>query len=84
MYCNLLFLKEKIMKKQSQENFVKEYLLKTGYISRNFALSKRITRLAAIIHRLKKQKVFSTLSILSVPTNDDYTYVLMTKGNTDK
>ena len=72
------------MKKQSQDNFVKECLLETGYISRNYALSKRIIRLAAIIHRLRKQKVFGTLSIISVPTDDDYTYVLKPKENTDK
>ena len=84
MYCNLLFLKEKIMKKQSQENFVKECLLEIGYISRNFALSKRITRLAAIIHRLKNQRAFSTLSILTVYNNDDYIYMLKRKENTTK
>lgn len=72
------------MKKQSQESFVKEYLLKTGSISRNYALSKKITRLAAIIHRLKKRKVFSALSVLTVSDNNDYFYIIKCKEDTTK
>ena len=69
------------MKKQSQENFVKEILLQTGSITRNFALENNITRLAAIIHRLKKQniKCIAKNTDLTVYGHNDFIYILKNK-----
>jgi len=41
------------MKKQTQEAFVYAQLKSKGKISRNFCLSKYISRLGAIIHTLR-------------------------------
>lgn len=41
--------------KQTQTQIVREQLLKDGSVSRNWALSLRITRLAAIIQNLQEE-----------------------------
>lgn len=64
------------MKRQSQENFVKEYLFNNECITRNYALSCSITRLGAIMHKLKKQGIAYTSNYIYVNNKKDFIYVL--------
>lgn len=61
---------------KSQLQFIEEHLNKHGFITRNFCLRRRITRLQARIFDLKcKGYVFS----MGYMKNGDYRYVLISK-----
>ncbi len=61
------------MKKKSQKEIVVEQLKLHGKVSRNFCLSLRITRLAAIVLSLKE----SGYDLIGKDEGSDYVYLLV-------
>lgn len=63
---------------KKQQDFIYKLLIKQGKISRNFALSRYISRLSSIIHRLRHEKGLS-IGGTYVPNKNgrDYVYFLI-------
>ena len=63
--------------KKTQLNFIKEHILKYGYISRNFCLRNWITRLGARIIDLEKQGFKFSAGYEDMASGKDYVYRLV-------
>jgi hypothetical protein len=65
--------------KQKQEDWVKEKLFEKGYITRNECLAEYITRLGAIINRLKKKGYGFEAKYVKTPYGKDFVYKIFKK-----
>jgi len=61
----------------TQEQFVEDILLEDGEISRNYCLSRFITRLGAIIWKLKDRGYEITGQYVKTATGKDFIYKLI-------
>lgn len=64
------------MKVKTQHQWVKERLLKNGYITRNQALKQYITRLSAIIWDLREDGNYITGEFVKTKNGRDYKYTI--------
>lgn len=65
------------MTNNTQEQLIIDYLLDNGSVSRNWALRQYISRLGAIIDRLKKADWEIEGNYVKTQTGKDYTYRLI-------
>jgi hypothetical protein len=65
------------MKIKTQEQFIREQLEKKGSISRNFCLSRFISRLGAHINRLRNSGMEISGGYVSKNGGRDYVYKLV-------
>lgn len=68
----------------TQLQFVRNEILKNGYISRNFCLKNFITRLGSRIYDLEKEGYKFKASYENTKNGKDYIYRLISRGESDK
>jgi len=64
------------MEKTTQKDLIKNQLLTEGKISRNWALGQYISRLGAIINKLKKEGIETDGRFVYTEFGKDYVYFL--------